>query len=203
MVFFFMFWLWWTRGRDPRLRPIAAQYEPPAKLTPGEAGTLVDNSADMRDITASIVDLAVRGYILIEEKKKDHLMGLIHDKDYVFHLRKPRNEWNSLKPHEQELLDGLFTAGANENVTLSDLHNKFYTYLPRIKDQIFGSLVNAGYYRRRPDSVRAAYIGSGVAVGILMVWGGISVANLLGIQPMTLIVACVLTGNIICAFGLV
>ena len=24
-----MFWLWWTQGRDPRLRPIAAQYEPP------------------------------------------------------------------------------------------------------------------------------------------------------------------------------
>jgi len=61
-----MFYLWWTRGRDPRLRPIAAQYEPPDQLTPGEAGTLVDNSADMRDITASIVDLAVRGYMVIE-----------------------------------------------------------------------------------------------------------------------------------------
>src|SRR6266851_5254983 len=120
-----MFYLWWTRGRDPRLRPIAAQYEPPDQLTPGEAGTLVDNSADMRDITASIVDLAVRGYILIEEKKKDHLLGLIHDKDYVFHLRKPRTEWSSLKPHEQELLGGIFATGV-DTVTLSDLHNQFY-----------------------------------------------------------------------------
>src|SRR2546422_5306543 len=69
-VFVVMFWLWYTRGRDPRLRPIVPQYAPPDGLTPGEAGTLVDNSADMRDITATIVDLAVRGYILIEEKEK-------------------------------------------------------------------------------------------------------------------------------------
>ena len=55
-----MLYLWWTHGRDPHLRPIAAQYEPPNQLTPGEVGTLVDDSADMRDITASIVDLAVR-----------------------------------------------------------------------------------------------------------------------------------------------
>ncbi len=48
-----MFWLWWNKGRDPRLRPIAAQYEPPDKLTPSEVGTLVDNSADMRDITSA------------------------------------------------------------------------------------------------------------------------------------------------------
>jgi len=58
------------------LRPIAAQYEPPDQLTPGEAGTLVDSSADMRDITSTIVDLAVRGYLLIEEHQKDRMLGL-------------------------------------------------------------------------------------------------------------------------------
>src|SRR5262249_40028229 len=130
-----MFNLWWKYGRDPRLRPISAQYEPPDQLTPGEVGTLVDNSADMRDITASIVDLAVRGYLNIEEKQKDHLMGLFHDKDYVFHLKKPREQWAALKPHEQTLLDGLFSDG--DDVKLSDLHNQFYKYLPGIKNGIF------------------------------------------------------------------
>src|SRR5262250_3075966 len=71
-----MFWLWWTRGRDPRLRPIAAQYQPPDQLTPSEVGTLIDNSVDMRDITAAIVDLAVRGYITIEERSESRMMGL-------------------------------------------------------------------------------------------------------------------------------
>jgi len=48
----------------------------------------------MRDITASIVDLAVRGYLVIEETKQDHLLGLTHSKNYVFHLKKSRAEWN-------------------------------------------------------------------------------------------------------------
>ncbi|HEX3377475.1 MAG TPA: DUF2207 domain-containing protein, partial [Candidatus Acidoferrales bacterium] len=65
LVFFIMFWLWSTRGRDPRVGSVAVQYEPPDGLTPAEAGTLVDEQAAMRDITATIVDLAVRGYIVI------------------------------------------------------------------------------------------------------------------------------------------
>jgi hypothetical protein len=62
VAFFIMLWLWWTRGRDPERGSIAVQYEPPDKLTPGECGTLVDNEAAMRDITATLVDLAVKGY---------------------------------------------------------------------------------------------------------------------------------------------
>jgi hypothetical protein len=37
-------------------------------MTPAEIGSLLDNSPDMRDITASIVDLAVRGYLKIVER---------------------------------------------------------------------------------------------------------------------------------------
>jgi uncharacterized membrane protein len=202
-AFFGMFWLWWTRGRDPRLRPIAAQYEPPDKLTPSEVGTLIDNSVDMRDITAAIVDLAVRGFITIEEKDKSSMMGLVHDKDYLFHLKKSAAEWTSLKAHEQELLNGFFSAGAaaGETVSLSDLHNQFYQYLPAIKNRIFESLVGSGYYRRRPDSVRATYIAAGIVVGFLGIWGAMPVATMLGMAPLPFIIAGVLTAAIICVFG--
>ncbi len=80
VVFLLMFWLWYTRGRDPRVGAIAVQYEPPAGLSPGEAGTLVDDEAAMRDITATIVDLAVRGYLKIEEREEKHMMGLYSNK---------------------------------------------------------------------------------------------------------------------------
>src|ERR1700674_5531670 len=201
-IFSLMFYLWWTRGRDPRLRPIAAQYEPPDQLTPGEAGTLVDNSADMRDITATIVDLAVRGYLVIEEHQKDRMLGLVHDKDYNFILKKDRAEWAKLKPHEQVLLNGIFSSGTvGETVSMSSLENRFYTNLPGIKDSIFASLVTHGYYRRRPDSVRAAYIGIGVVIGVLSIWVGSAVASSLGMAPLTFIVAGVASGLVICAFG--
>jgi uncharacterized membrane protein len=81
IAFFVMLWLWWTRGRDPQRQAISVQYEPPDKLTPGECGTLVDNEAAMRDITATLVDLAVKGYLTIEQKEESHLLGLTHSKD--------------------------------------------------------------------------------------------------------------------------
>jgi uncharacterized membrane protein len=201
-TFTMMFYLWWTRGRDPRLRPIAAQYEPPDQLTPGEAGTLVDNSADMRDVTASIVDLAVRGYIVIEEHQREQMLGLMHTKDYNFIVKKERAEWAKLKAHEQALLVGLFVTGTvGESVSMSSLENHFYTNLPGIRSSIFDSLVTHRYYNRRPDSVRSSYIAVGVIVGLLMVFGGVKIASDLGMAPLTFIAAGILTGAIICGFG--
>jgi uncharacterized membrane protein len=201
-AFVVMFYLWWTRGRDPRLRPIAAQYEPPDQLTPGEVGTLVDNSADMRDITASIVDLAVRGYIVIEEHQRDRMLGLMHDKDYNFIVQKDRGEWAKLKPHEQTLLEGLFTMGTvGESVSMSSLENHFYTNLPGIKSNIFSSLIADGYYKRSPDSVRSVYLGAGVVIGFLLIFGGLKVAESQGMAPLTFITAGILSGAIICGFG--
>jgi uncharacterized membrane protein len=201
-TFFVMFYIWWTRGRDPRLRPVAAQYEPPDQLTPGEAGTLVDESVDMRDITASIVDLAVRGYIVIEEHTKDRMLGLFKDKDYSFIVNKDRSEWAKLKPHEQALVGGLFNSGQiGESVSMSSLENHFFRVLPAIKSSIFESLVTHGYYKRRPDSVRSSYIGAGVVLGLLMVWGGTYVAGLLGQQATAFVIAGILCGLVICAFG--
>ncbi|HXN22279.1 MAG TPA: DUF2207 domain-containing protein [Candidatus Dormibacteraeota bacterium] len=196
-----MFWLWYTRGRDPSLRPIAPQYAPPEGLTPAEAGTLVDNSAAMRDITATMVDFAVRGYILIEEQKKDHIMGLWSDKEYVFHLRKKRDEWAGLKAHETVLLDGLFASGLQDTVSLSDLQNKFYKSVPEIRDRIFESLVARNYYLRRPDKVRQTYTVAGIAIGLLSIWGGAALASALGMAPLPFIVAGILTGAVICGFG--
>jgi uncharacterized membrane protein len=201
-AFALMFHLWWTRGRDPRLRPIAAQYEPPDQLTPGEVGTLVDNSADMRDITASLVDLAVRGYIVIEEHQKDRMLGLMHDKDYNFILQKDRSEWTKLKPHEQALLEGIFDAGtAGESVAMSSLENQFYTSLPGIKSNIFSSLVTHGYYTRRPDAVRSSYIAGGFIIGLLIVFGSVKIAQSEGMAPLPFVIAGIATGAIICGFG--
>src|SRR5439155_16950839 len=157
----------------------------------------------MRDITAAIVDLAVRGFITIEEKDTSSMMGLVHNKDYVFHLKKSSAEWTTLKPHERELLNGLFSsaATAGQTVSLSGLHNQFYRYLPSIKNRIFESLVGNGYYRRRPDSVRAAYIAGGVVVGFLSIWGAMPLAEMLGMAPLPFIMAGILTAAIVCFFG--
>jgi uncharacterized membrane protein YgcG len=201
LAFGIMFWLWWTRGRDPRRQPISVQYEPPDQLTPGEVGTLVDNSANMRDITATIVDLAVKGYYVIEQTERDQMLGLLHSKEYTFHLKKPATEWQTARPHELEMLTALFDGGARDTVKMSELQNHFYVHLPKIRDNIFDALVTDGYYLHRPDRVRAAYIAGGVALGIFLAVAGANVSGAMGIAPLSAIIAGIASGIIVCAFG--
>ena len=200
-IFAGMYWLWSTRGRDPQLRPIAAQYSPPEGLTPAEVGTLADNSADMRDITATIVDLAVRGYMKIEEKDEQHMMGLWSNKEYVFHLRKKRGEWSGLKEHEIELLDAMFETGTLDMVELSDLQNRFYTHLPRMRDRIFRALTNKGYYLHRPDNVKVGYLVGGAILGFLVAIGGSALSAGLGMAPLPFVLAGILSGLIVVIFA--
>jgi uncharacterized membrane protein YgcG len=201
IAFFVMFWLWWTRGRDPARHAISVQYEPPDKLTPGECGTLVDNEAAMRDITATLVDLAVKGYMIIEQKDESHLLGLTHSKEYIFHLKKPPGEWQSARSHEQEMLSALFDAGATPDVKLSDLQNHFYNNLPLIRDRIFNALMSDGYYLHRPDTVKQGYIGAGLLIGFLMMAGTRFLSAITGIAWGTWVIAGLATGAVIAIFG--
>jgi hypothetical protein len=201
VAFFIMLWLWWTRGRDPERGSIAVQYEPPDKLTPGECGTLVDNEAAMRDITATLVDLAVKGYLTIEQKDESHLLGLTHSKEYIFHLKRPPTEWSAVRPHELEMLSALFDDGSVTSVKLSDLQNHFYTHLPAIRSRIFDALMADGYYLHRPDTVRQGYIGAGIVIGILLFVFGGALGAATGVAHFTWVIAAILTAAVICIFG--
>jgi uncharacterized membrane protein len=201
VAFFIMLWLWWTRGRDPERGSIAVQYEPPDKLTPGECGTLVDNEAAMRDITATLVDLAVKGYLTIEQKDESHLLGLTHSKEYIFHLKRPSTEWSAARPHELEMLSALFDDGSTTSVKLSELQNHFYTHLPAIRSRIFDALMADGYYLHRPDTVRQGYIGAGIVIGILLFVFGGALGAATGVAHLTWVIAAILTAAVICIFG--
>jgi uncharacterized membrane protein len=200
-VFLFMFWLWYTRGRDPRVASIAVQYAPPEGMTPAEAGTLVDDDAAMRDITATIVDLAVRDYLTIEEKENKHMMGLYSNKDYVFHMKKQPAEWKGLKSHELLLLAGIFANGASPDVELSSLQNEFYKNLPGIKDAIFDALMENGYFQHRPDYVRSGFIAAGVIGGALLFVLGMRLSQNMGMAPAPFLIAAIISAAIIIGFG--
>src|SRR3984893_1029684 len=170
-------------------------------MTPAEAGALVDEDAAMRDITATIVDLAVRGYIVIEEKEKSEMLGLVHNKEYVFHLKKGLREWTGLKAHELALLAGIFSNGAQTDVNLSSLQNEFYKNLPGIKHNIFDALMQHGYFQHRPDYVRSGYVAGGVVAGALLAAAGISLSQKMGMAPAPFLVAAILSAGIIAGFG--
>lgn len=201
LVFIVMYRLWATRGRDPRLRPITVLYEPPDRLTPAEAGTLVDDSPDTRDLTATVVDLAVRGYLRIAEQKSEHLFGLWSSTDYRFHRTKPSREWTTLPVYERLLLEALFKDSTTDDVSLSSLENRFYRSLPPIQDAIFESLLQRKYYAQRPDRVKQGYLIGGIVLGMLLTFALSALADRWGMAPLTFLGAGALSGLLVVGFG--
>ena len=177
LVFWFAYQRWDKYGRDPSEGSWVVRYEPPAGTTPAEVGTLVDNNADIRDVTATLVDLAVRGYLHISELTEEHLFGLTRSTDYCFEILKNRSEWTKLKSHEQSYLNALSEcAPDNANkVQMSDLRNKFYKFLREITNAVYDELVEAGYYIERPDRARGK--AWGIAVLVTFVLGGATILS--------------------------
>jgi uncharacterized membrane protein len=199
LVFLAMFALWWRVGRDPRRLPVAVQYEPPDSITPAEAGTLLDQSADMRDITATVTDLAVRGYLKIEEREEKALLGLMTRREYVFHKLEPQGA-PPLAAHEEQVLRGIFAGGKTE-VRLSDLENEFYKYLPAVKDYIFKRLIDRGLYRSRPDRVKGYWLAGGVMLGAVIFTVGGALAARFQLTPLPFALAALVSGLIVFLFS--
>jgi uncharacterized membrane protein YgcG len=159
--------LWYSVGRDPDPGiSVAPQYEPPKDMTPAEAGTMLDDCIHPRDITSTIVDLAVRGYIKIEEKVDTFLV--FHHKDYLFHLLKANTGWGpELAPHERVMLENIFVGGTETR--LSSLKNRFYTAVPVIRQDIMLALKNKGVYTLDPESANGYSIVAAVVIAIVTV----------------------------------
>lgn len=163
-AFAVMFGLWWFKGRDPDPgRSVAPMYAPPDKMGPAEVGTLVDDSVNPRDITAVLVDMAVRGYIKIVEVQHKGL--LFSSKDYELHLLKPREQWTDLTDYERAMLDRIFSSGGNMT-RVSELRNHFYTVLPVMKSEIMGALKSRGMYTVDPNSAAGLWVLGALAVAL-------------------------------------
>lgn len=161
---------WYRRvGRDPDTgRSIMVQYEPPDELRPAQLGTLIDEKVDLRDIVATVIDLAVRGYLRIEEHDEQGWFG---SSTTVTELQRLRPGTDGLLPYEAEILEGLFERG--EHVKVDDLKTRFYTRLGKIRGELYSGLSQSGLFRGRPDHIRwrwfgiaAATLAVGIALGV-------------------------------------
>ena len=181
-----MLTLWWYKGRDPDPGiSVAPMYEPPPGMSPAEAGTLIEDTIHPRDITSTLVDLAVRGYVKIEETVDRGL--IFHHKDYVFHLLKPREQWETdLAPHERVMLENVFVGGSETR--LSSLKNRFYTAIPVIREDIMSALKKKGMYLLDPESANAySLLGIGIIVVPLAIAQYLGWANFLNSIPLLLL----------------
>jgi len=130
---------------------------------------ILDESADTKDVTATIVDLAVRGYLTITEESQQGIFG---KKDWTLHATgKDRAD---LLPYEGIVYDGLFKDGADAKV--SELRTHFVTSLRSAESELYRDSAARNWFATRPDRVRQGYAG----VSVLIVIAGAVLAWLLG-----------------------
>jgi predicted membrane protein DUF2207 len=200
-------WLLWTRGRDRRAvgspvdiaygsseggeQPVPllegsaypVEYAPPDDIRPGQVGTLIDEVANPLDATATVVDLAVRGYVRIEEIPKKGWFGKPD-----WRLVKLKDADGDLLQYERLLLDGLFEDPDEEedsddgvgitarpdlpHVRLSSLKQKFAARLNKVQEALYSDVVKRKWFADRPDKVRQTWAKRGWLV--LIAGGGLT-----------------------------
>jgi len=145
--------------------PVVVEFEPPQKLRPAELGLILDESADTKDVTATIVDLAVRGFLTISEVqgKRDWL------------LTRKSAEVAGMLPYEMTLFKGLFAN--RQQVKISELKGTFQSTLRSAEGEVYADAMSHKFFRARPDLVRLATVG----VAILIALAGAGLTFLLGI----------------------
>ena len=199
-------WFWWLHGRDreyltqyyltndPREEaapafahePVVVEFDPPQQMRPAQLGLILDETADTKDVTATIVDLAVRGVLTISE--------VPGQKDWLLTWRP--NTVGTLLPFEKTILDGLFTG--RQEVKISELKGTFLVTLRSAERQMYSDAMGRRLFRARPDLVRGGAIGIGV-LGILL-GGGLSYVLGVTFGGGLIGVAVILAGLVLIAF---
>ncbi len=163
-------------GQDTRI-----DFTPPADLRPGEVGTLIDERIDPVDVTATIIDLAVRGHLTITE--------LEHANEYArpdWQLKRVANAPSEeLQRYENVLVRAIF--GDNDTVLVSELGTQVRANLGQVQDALYDGVVKRGWFTERPDRTRSLWttIGLGLTVlGVVLIvllalfstWGLLGIA---------------------------
>jgi uncharacterized membrane protein YgcG len=156
-----------TRGVDPKLVSVPEYLsEPPSDLPPAVVGTLMDESADLRDVMSTLLDLARRGYLVIEEIQTPGLFGIGKTSSFIY--KRTDKPLDGLRDFERTMLNMIFPGGSLER-TLDSMRNTFYTVIPKIQKELYDSLVTEGFFRVSPYTTRTLWATGGVLVIVLAI----------------------------------
>lgn len=130
----------WLHARKKRkAQTVIPEYEPPKGMLPAEIGLIDDDTSDMREITATVIDWAVRGHITITRHDKKGIFGSV---DYTLTRKKADD---TLQAFEQKLFDAFFSG--SDEVKLSKLDKtKMYQAVNDFRGAIKKALSDQGFY---------------------------------------------------------
>jgi uncharacterized membrane protein len=161
LTYLLVYNVWKKHGQDPKLGyPDVVAFAPPEGLRPFELG-MVETYGGMRNrfLAATIVDLAVRKYLKIEELPKQGMFGKSD-----WRLTRTDKSESDLKEYEKMFVNALFESD-DKSIVLKDLQNKFYKHIEPIRSKAYKSVVAAGLIDDAASNYKAILIGEIIALG--------------------------------------
>lgn len=181
LLFLFFFSRWQKKGRDPKgTGIIVPQYDVPDALTPMEVGVITYEKSRTKDISAELIYLATKGYIIIRQIDQT-ILKVIHSTDYELELIK---EYGDIATEfDRKLLDSIFPSPkAGTVVKISELRDHFYLSVPNIFKLIRNAVLDNGYYKNLPKTGAGGRSVISVFLGpVLILIAAVNILNGLGL----------------------
>lgn len=154
---------------------VAPAFAPPRDVRPGVVGTVVDGVADAHDVSATLLDLAVRGWFRIVDVREER-DGDERPRDWELRrAESPPDETPTA--FEQLLLDRIFEG--RDRVRLSALKGSFGLTMREAQIGLYREVVDRGWYARHPRARngRTRAIGLALLVPLTLVAAVVVVAG--------------------------
>ncbi len=205
LAFFAMYRTWHKRGREPHTGSVVPRWRIPEGMRPGIGGTLHDQSADLDDVIATLLDLAVRGYVkIVEVKPQNPFEGLgggfvgralrkLGDRKPGWAIERTDKPSSDLVHSEREVLEAILGGGSRRE--MRELRNKFHTKLPGLYSAFYQETVLEGLFVKSPDKVRNLWMIAGVVII------GLGVLASAAMQHVVVAIAAAISGIIVIVFA--
>lgn len=139
-------------------------------VRPGQIGTVADERVDPVDVTGTLLDLAVRGHLRIEQLASDGHAPM----DWSF--TRLEGGRGVLHTYETLLLDAV-APPSGEAVTVSRIGDAVGPVVPEVQDALYDDVVEQGWFENRPDAARNTFAIAGwITLAVALVALGLLVA---------------------------
>ena len=176
LTFFVMLVMIFKKRSEENIKPVDEVIsQPPDNISPAAAGVLYGGALGPREIAATVIDMAARGFLFI-------VYGGARE-GYRFGERR---SFLSLAPHERDLGKELLRGGLRRSVKEIEEEPQaeiFSATVSLIYQDIYKDIARLGYFVENPEIVHRRYYFAGIGIFLVSILGFIVAAFSLPYPP--------------------
>lgn len=154
ILFGYLMFAWFKVGRDPRRGAIIPRYIPPDGFSPAACRYVLNMDFDAKAFTASIVSMAVKGYLVIDQTSEE------------YQLKKVSEDDSKLTTGEKKIAENIFHG--TKSVTLDNTYDKWIEKaVTDLNHNLEAEFRNANFYKNSLWMIPAILLGIAIVGYIL------------------------------------